>query len=371
MRILHWTESFHPRIGGTEVFVDHLIRAQQSAGHVCGVLTSALPQQPERETRQGLGICRLPFHRPLIERSLTAIRSVQDAVEDLLASFRPDILHLHTAQASALYFTRLPSSLRPPTVYTAHDGIPADIAATNSLLARIVARANRIAAPSDYIHETLAQLLPGTMLKATRIHGSLPEPLVGGRPLPDTPCIIALGRWVADKGFDTLLHAADEIRHVMPNLDVILAGDGPESGTLHQLVDTLNLRDTVRFTGWIPPDSVPTAIEQASLVVVPSRWQEPFGLVALQAMQAGRAVVASRVGGLPELVDHGRTGHLVSPDQPTMLAESILRALDDPHRLATLGINGRARAERLFSWQRCVASYQTLYEETLSSTSSR
>ena len=97
------------------------------------------------------------------------------------------------------------------------------------------------------------------------------------------------------------------------------------------------------------------------MMVVPSRWQEAFGLVALQAAQLARPVVASRVGGLAEVVADEETGALVPADDPPALALAMAVLLQDPERAIRLGCNGRDRARTLFGWDRYVDARDQLY----------
>jgi glycogen(starch) synthase len=106
---------------------------------------------------------------------------------------------------------------------------------------------------------------------------------------------------------------------------------------------------------------VPGWINAATLLVVPSRWKEAFGLVALQAAQQARPVVGSRVGGLPEVVLHEETGLLVEREDPEALARAVLRLLADPTLAIRLGEGGRSRAAQHFSWTAHLDSFSKLY----------
>jgi glycosyltransferase involved in cell wall biosynthesis len=103
-------------------------------------------------------------------------------------------------------------------------------------------------------------------------------------------------------------------------------------------------------------------IETASVVVVPSRWSEPFGLVALEAALMRRPVVACRVGGLVEAVEDGVTGLLVDAEAPEALAAALIWVLTNSLEADRMGARARARARRLFAWDRCVDDYERLYE---------
>lgn len=368
---MHWTESFHPRIGGMEVFVRHLVAAQRERGHACEVITSALPGAPDVERIDGCAVHRLPFHRALAARSLPMIRSVQEQAAGRLAAFEPDVVHLHTSQASAFFLMRISRGRPMPIVYTAHDGFLAPLhSVPTSLLGSVLAGANRVVAPSDFVARALAASFPDSRGALVRIHGSLPAPAEPKQcaphdvaAAPTVARLVALGRLTRDKGFDTLLDALARIGPDTPAWRAEIAGDGPEATRLRALIAHFGLESRVRLCGWTAPDVVPTWLGSAAMLVVPSRWQEPFGLVALQAMQCGIPVIASRVGGLPEIVAEGVSGLLVEPDDPPALAAAIDRLLRDADARGRMGMAAKARAESAFAWEDLVVAYETIYED--------
>jgi glycogen(starch) synthase len=131
---------------------------------------------------------------------------------------------------------------------------------------------------------------------------------------------------------------------------------------LEQQVVQVNLTDRVELLGWVVPDEVPALLNTASLVLIPSR-QESFGLVALEAAWMARPVVATCVGGLPEVVVHQQTGWLVEPENSQALAEVIAFLLDHPQRATRMGQAARRRAQEVFGFQRQVDAYSALYQQ--------
>jgi glycogen(starch) synthase len=123
------------------------------------------------------------------------------------------------------------------------------------------------------------------------------------------------------------------------------------------------LKGYVEFTGWVSPDKVPELINTSTIVVMPSRWKEPFGLVALQAAQMARPIVATRIGGLPEVVLHQETGLLVDKENSRQLAEAITFLLEHPEVAEQMGRAARMRAKSVFDLERCVDAYDTLYKK--------
>src|SRR5262249_42583718 len=147
-----------------------------------------------------------------------------------------------------------------------------------------------------------------------------------------------------------------------PSARLVIAGDGPERAKLQQQVIQLRLANSVEFVGSVPPATVAHLIAQATLVVVPSRV-EGFGLVALEAALMARPVVATRVGGLPEVVVHGQTGLLVEDDDNRALAVAIALLLDQPDTAKQMGRAACDRARQEFDWERHVSAYDTLYRK--------
>ena len=114
--------------------------------------------------------------------------------------------------------------------------------------------------------------------------------------------------------------------------------------------------------GWLRPEDMPAHYSQADLVVVPSIWPEPFGIVAAEAMASARPVVASQVGGLQHIVEHGKTGLLVPPESPEALAEAIGTLIADPALRAQMGQAGRERAAREYDWDQIAEThYEPLF----------
>jgi glycosyltransferase involved in cell wall biosynthesis len=187
-------------------------------------------------------------------------------------------------------------------------------------------------------------------------------------PLPGAPRLAVVGRLVPIKGHETLLEAFAAARGRVPGLTLDVAGDGPLDGELRRLVDRRGLAGAVTSLGRVAPPL--PVLERAEVVVVPSLG-EGFGMVALEAMERGRPVVASAVGGLPEIVEDGRTGLLVPPQDADALAVALVDLATDPARAAALGAAGRTRAVEAFTQARCTQRTEELYREALAAAPGR
>jgi glycosyltransferase involved in cell wall biosynthesis len=187
-------------------------------------------------------------------------------------------------------------------------------------------------------------------------------------PPPGAPRLAVVGRLVPIKGHDVLLRAVASARGELPELTLEVAGDGPLDADLRATASRLGLEDVVSFSGRVAPAA--PVLERSEIVVVPSHG-EGFGMVALEAMERGRPVIASSVGGLPEIVEDGRTGLLVPPGDAEALAEAIRDLAGDGGRAAAMGTAGRARALATFSQARCTDRIEALYREALSAAGER
>jgi glycosyltransferase involved in cell wall biosynthesis len=148
----------------------------------------------------------------------------------------------------------------------------------------------------------------------------------------------------------------------VPHLRLDIAGRGPLEPALRALAKELELEDAVRFLGYVAP--IQRAIEDAAIVVVPSLG-EGFGMVALEAMERSRPVIAAEIGGLGELVDDGVTGLLVPAGDADALARAIVRLGGDLDAAARMGEAGRRRALDHFLQERCTDRTELLYRAHL------
>jgi glycosyltransferase involved in cell wall biosynthesis len=176
------------------------------------------------------------------------------------------------------------------------------------------------------------------------------------------PVIACVANMFAIKGQDWLIRAMPAVLASVPAAVLVLVGDGEWRETLERLARETGVGDRVIFTGSI---ANPLAVvEHADVVVLPS-LSEGLPIALLEAMAIGRAVVASRVGGIPEVVQDGETGLLIPAADSAALASAIARLMMDPPLRANLGSQARAHVERQWSSQRMVACTTAVYDEVL------
>ena len=172
------------------------------------------------------------------------------------------------------------------------------------------------------------------------------------------PLIGFVGRLTGQKGVDVLLNAFAIVHRALPTARLLLIGDGPQRAALAALAGGLQISAAVHFAGW--REDARAQMAALNVLAIASRW-EGFGLVTLEAMQAGVAVVASRVSALPEIVLDGETGLLVPAANAAKLAAALMALLQDPQRAMQLGENGRLRAAQLFTVKQMAVQHAALY----------
>jgi glycosyltransferase involved in cell wall biosynthesis len=183
-------------------------------------------------------------------------------------------------------------------------------------------------------------------------------------PATGPPRLLYIGRLVPDKDPDTLLQAFQLTVQAHPEAELWLVGEGPRRAKLQELSRRLSISDRVKF---VPPqDDLRPLLQQAALLVLSSRT-EALPNVILEAMAAGLAVVATRVGGVPELVDPGRTGWLVPSGDAPGLAAALGQALADPKARQIRGRAGRQRAVQDFSLETMTKRFEAVLGQLLRS----
>lgn len=179
----------------------------------------------------------------------------------------------------------------------------------------------------------------------------------GATPMPGVGRVCVVGRLTKLKGIDTLLRALPLSQHARI---LRIVGDGYYKTRLVVEAERLGISDRVEFTGWLDAESTLRAVQQSDVVAVPSKWPEPFGIVGLEAMSAGRAVVGARGGGISEWLADGVTGCLVESAEPAAWAKALDFTLGNPVRLARWGRAGVDHALG-FSRERHLEELDTIY----------
>lgn len=253
-----------------------------------------------------------------------------------------------------------------------------------------IAPAERLLGCSDFITRSTQHAFPDAADRCQTVYNGVDTAaFTGGEPTGgDAPRLIFVGRLSPEKGVHVLLSAFDAVleRHPRARLEIVgpgavaprefmvFAGGDPRierlfdehgpsyASDLRSLVQPKHASQVV-FQKFVPHGELPALIRNADIAVFPSIWQEPFGMTVVEAMATETAVVASAVGGIPEIIEHDRSGLLVERDDPQALSAALLALLDDPPRRERLARAGHERAVERFSWERIAADVLAAYRD--------
>jgi len=366
MKILYWTESFWPTIGGIEVLSAQFIPALQKRGFEIIVATDHHNLNlPDKAVFNGIPVHRYHFQWALEKHDMGRLSMTLRQIAELKHTFRPDLIHINTCGPGIFFHLRTMDKYSAPSLVTVH-ALMTDSCAPDTILGRLLRSANWVSTVSESTLNDIRTILPETAHRSSVIYNGLDMPVLQPEPLPfETPRFLCLGRVIADKGFDLALTAFASVVERFPYARLVIAGDGPAKTDLMQLSVELGLTDSVEFAGWVAPEKIPELMNNATAVIMPSRWAEPFGLVALQAAQMARPVVATHIGGLPEVVIHGETGILVENEDVDALGEAIAFLLEHPKAAIQMGRNAHTRAQEIFGLSRCLDAYEALYRQII------
>jgi glycosyltransferase involved in cell wall biosynthesis len=158
------------------------------------------------------------------------------------------------------------------------------------------------------------------------------------------------GRVIAAKGAGVLIRAVARLQ-----AELLICGDGRDLEAMRRLARRLGIAERVHFTGWLAPRELSDQLAEASIVALPSVWPEPFGLVGIEALAAGRPAIASATGGVGDWLQQGVSGLMVPPGNVSALARALDQLLADPARQRTMGAAGKQTVAARFSQQRHLA----------------
>lgn len=374
MKVLTLIHGFHPVTGGAETAALEVASRAAAAGIEVVVVTAGAKGLPRRESIAGVPV----FRSPMPPRSLgpmdpgAMLLFALGAVPMVHRLAREaDVLHAHFTIPAGLMAWALSCLRRRPYLVTLHGSdVPgyhherphAGLYALTRPLARRVWRgADRVVAVSEELRQFVAAM-----------EGSLPIEVVPNgvdthrfAPPPDEARepgrILLVGRLIRLKGHSVFLRALARVHRCWDGpLRAEIIGDGPELEDLRREAAALGVSDRVDFLGFVPHESLPALYARVSLFVMPSLG-EALPMAILEAMASGLPVVASRVGGIPDVLPESGALY-VPPGDEEALARAILAVLSEPGKARAMGRENRERAAG-FHWDVIAMRYVRMYEE--------
>ena len=370
MNVLLVPSSYAPNIGGVEEMTRGLARELRARGQQVRILTGRWPASlPGQDEVDGVSVRRLHFEMPA-RHPMSLFRfacrfgpALRQTIHEA-RSFKADLIHVHCLGPNTLYAALAAAILRKPLVLTTHGEFQGDDTnlRRSFFMSRVHRWALRRAAWVTACSQFTLDHIPYPFHTRSSVVYNAGPPVSADTPLPvgtDPPFVFCAARLTYNKGLDIALNAFALACDQNPGLQFWIAGDGKERCALEKSVDDLKITHSVKFLGNQTSDEVRQLMTRCLFYVCPSR-NEGFGLASLEAMAAGKAVLATRVGGVPEIVQDGVTGLLVPGGDAPALAQAMTRLAADAPRRQTLGEAGRERAQQ-FDWDAIADQYLSIY----------
>ncbi len=389
MRILIFSSSYLPCFGGLQTVVHFLSRELLHNNHKVMVVTNRYPQYlRSSDIIDDVPIRRWLFLTPdfndlrrgridLFLASLYFFPFTFFNFTQLIKSFQPEVINVHFPDVQIPFILRIKKQFNFRLVVSLHGHeierwFSEGFSSSNYLLdvklnslKLILCQADIVTACSVYLLKRAIQLEPTIAKKGRVIYNGIDLGLFANKTpfVHFHPYIFSYGRFVHKKGFDILLEAFKQVTWKYPGIDLILAGDGEERKFLESKAFQLGLEKRVFFYGYANLGEIAKLLAGCQFVVIPSRI-EAFGLSLLEAMASGKTVIATHSGGPQELIEDGVNGLLVEKENPKLLADAIIRLLEDKSLRNNLAINAQRYVQR-FNITDMASQYLEAFNTTL------
>lgn len=371
MRILVMNHEFPPVGGGGGRAAESICRVLAARGHEIQVLTSHINDLPRDEHRDGYRIVRIPtFRTQAFRASLLSmfayVLAGLWAGSRLIRVFQPDVIHVHFAVPAGALAWFLSKRTRVPYVLTAHLGdVPGGVPEKTRDWFRWIFPFTRFVWRDAHARVAVSEFTRGLALqhyheKILVIPNGVDVNPVGTVPIQinNPPVIVFAGRFVEQKSPRRVVEVLRRIKDLQ--WKCVMIGDGPLLADVKRSIARFSLEDRIELTGWIAPDEVMNRFERSDILFMPS-LSEGLPVVGVQALSKGLAIVASHVGGFPDLVEDGRNGYLVPVGDVAGYSVRLQELLKNRSHLLSLRKNALQKA-RSFEITHIATQYETLFQ---------
>lgn len=378
MNIALFPSAFFPHFGGVEELSRQLAMTLKSKGHDVLVITNQWPRSLSNiDNVSGVQVRRYPFRTfegPIKQRIMCLLTrsKIQRDLERLITESYIDVIHVQCLSSNMWYALNAGKHLGVPVVLTAQGELTMDTSGIYQKPTFINNNLRNFLQQADWVtgcsHRTLSDVyrhvdLPISSFSRVIWNGVNTYEFATAVPFElDSPYILAIGRAVPQKGFDILLAALATLGANAPN--VLLVGDGPELRSLQEQCSDAGLNEKVTFFGKADRSQVPSLFRGARYVVLPSNADEGLPVVTAEASAAGKAIIATDVGGVTDIVSHNSTGLVIPRNDIAALAEAIRLYEDNPELVDMHARNNLVRSQQ-FDWSVLTDQYIDVYNRVL------
>ena len=367
MRILHWAVPYSAGIGGQSIFIERLSLEFIQRGHAVAILTNdtTVNLRPEVHYEDLLRVIS-------VDLNITNLSGPENAkfaqTVKNIKEFNPDVIHIHNLSSKEIiylkfFLNRKDAAIR--TICTIHDLETLKRVSTLQGSGGLLKQIDRIVSPSEYIDGYFRGINPELRENFKMIYNGVPENLSPTPTVKKKLHLLFAAELNEHKGAVVLLNAWTKICKKYPNITLYIAGDGTAKEFLQQYVNSSEIGSQVVFTGWLSQIELHEYLSSECIFLMPSMLGEAFGLVAAEASMAGAAVIVSRIGALPEIVEDRVSGLVVTPGDSNSLVQAIEELLNDEELRRKFGSEAKKRAQRLFSMRKSVDEYEKTYHQLI------
>ena len=381
MRVALVSDWYYPKVGGVASHMHHLAIHLRERGHEVAIVTNDLETGKEEELEKlGIELVKVPgVVSPILGINLTYGLKSNRELGEYLKDF--DVIHSHHAFTPlALKAVKAGRNLGKATLLTTHsisfshesrlwEALGITIPLFSHYLGfphEIIAVSRAAEAFIRHFTDAPVRVIPnGVDDDVFRPLGEGEKERLKGELGIEGRVVLYVSRMSPRKGPHILLNAFQNLSKEMDDVTLVMAGSGEMLPFLRAQAKFLGIEDRVRFLGYVEDSLLPGLFGMADVFVLPSTTAEAFGIVILEAMAAGVPVVATDVGGIPEIIMNSESGLLVPPGNELELRNAIRRVLKDRELAVELGSNGRRAVEERYSWNRVTEEIEKAYEDAL------
>jgi N-acetyl-alpha-D-glucosaminyl L-malate synthase BshA len=367
IKIIMIIPAFPPKfLGGTEIAGYNIVKYLAKRGHNVHVMTQA-NLEPFKESKgekfyvHSIQFIKLPFFGLLL---------FWLKVLFILQKLKPDIIHAQTIDMGVGGLLAKIFLKKPYVVYGRGGDVYSSWMFKNFISKIIIKNANAVFALTEDMKKEMTKIYKRDIIVIPNGIDILKFKNLSKRNIRrimnipiDEKIIIFVGRLKAVKGIEYLIKAMEIIQQKNGKAKLMIVGDGAEKEKLETLVDKLNLNKNVMFIGKISNEDIPKYLIMSDIFVLPS-LREGFPNVILEAMASGLPIIASNVGGIPEIIKNGENGFLVEPKNPEMIAEKILMLFEN-NELRKIIIEKNKEDVKRYSWEDITEKLEENYRELI------
>jgi len=373
-KILMVSDNYYPHPGGISEHIYHLSAELRKRGHEVHILTSKYAEnsigqgEGENVIRVGLGI-RIPVNKSFSSINISPL--VIKEVRNVLERENYDIVHIHGSLAPTLPLVTLQYSnaINFITFHSAHDdSLGYEI--FRPLLLRRFKKLKGLIAVSEVARDSVIKYFPGNY----RIIPNGVDPVRFSpdvEPFPDLVeegwiNLLFVGRLEPRKGLRYLLKAMPKIVKEFPKTRLLIVGSGPLKKWYQKFIKD-EIKDRIYFVGVSPPEKLPRYYASSHIFISPATQGESFGIVLLEAMATGIPIIASDIPGYRQVMEDGKEGFFVPPENPEEIANATIQLLENNELRKEMGRKGREKVLMCYSWEKISQMVEDYYYEVFNS----